>query len=807
MSVGEYMLTCAGVNDGNGSACRSCATSNRECSYPASGTTSTAKREPGIKQEEGESKKRVRKVEDTGRRNSARTEDPIDNPILTSQVMNEVYELFKANFSTEMPFFHPQTFRQRLRAGAYPRDSSKTLSNPQEGRVIMLGVLTLTARFHPTLVLHHSQAGKPQDPLDASEYYASALKSALSPSSNNLTNPTLDNIQALLMLGLYEWGQSRGLTGWVYVGIAIRLAQAVGLWLEDDPEHRIIRPTTIGTGANTSPEPKDEIIKKEVRRRTLWSCYILDRMLSAGKARPNMLSSDRLRVFLPCPDQSFSFGMVSPPSFLDTNWLEHGKKHSSPVGNDDGALSRYIRLLNIFGKLSEWSYAGGRRTEGTTPPWKEKSTFYKLSKELEQWHEALPSNLTFTVSNLTGHIEYHNATVYVSMHTLYCLCLIILHREYIPFLPLRGEGLDGPLDAPLFPLNKYPPPGNWWRESAAKICKAARDIIDIVRTCQDNNALPETPHVGFTVYQAAFICLYIHHFEHMDTQDYIRGKHDQNGGGLDILTVKILKDMAPRSKMAKSYVKTLHKMHNYFTDTIKEEAKRYPDGKSRGGGLNEYLLLEKELKEFGSLEDADKSIPSDGSDNADQGRSRASTNDLGAGNNVEEQGDVMQGVEGAPPPRPQPWAAVNAASPSMEESKYIPGQPHPYSLPFQSPSQNSNPPSLGTSNGDSTPGIHSPYNQQQSHYQQGSNYSGYPVQQSVIANSAGQQQTFGNYSQDDNEAWLKQRHQITMGGMDNFVQDAGVGIVWPQGFEDGYPPPQNFFGVVNGDTYGMVGYT
>ena len=140
---------------------------------------------------------------------------------------DELYEMFKLHFSTEMPFLHPPTFRNRMRQASFPRDPSITAADLEEGRVLLLGVLTLTARFHPGLVAHHSSTS--EESLAASEYYANALATAFGPTIRNLTNPSLESVQALLMLGLYEWGQTRGLSAWLYIGIAVRLAQSMGL--------------------------------------------------------------------------------------------------------------------------------------------------------------------------------------------------------------------------------------------------------------------------------------------------------------------------------------------------------------------------------------------------------------------------------------------------------------------------------------------------------------------------------------------------------------------------------------------------
>jgi hypothetical protein len=109
-----------------------------------------------------------------------------------------------------------------------------------------------------------------------------------------------------------------------------------------------------------------------------------------------------------------------------------------------------------------------------------RSQFFKLLQELESFYNNLPSNLTFNKPNLSAHIENRNATTYASMHTLYSLCLIMLHREYIPFIPLLRARPQGALDTLVFPKNQSYIPGEFWEESAVAIFSAARDIVDIV---------------------------------------------------------------------------------------------------------------------------------------------------------------------------------------------------------------------------------------------------------------------------------------------------------------------------------------
>ncbi|PVH70812.1 hypothetical protein DL98DRAFT_617942 [Cadophora sp. DSE1049] len=706
------------INTGVNSVCTTCQQSGRSCTYRPSGTTLSTKRSKGSAgiEEEGDSKrKKIQKTGDLAHSNSCQAGgDALQASILTRKVLDEVYNIFKLHFATEMPFLHPPTFRKRMRQVSFPRDPcSKTTSDPQDGYVLLLGVLTLTARFHPDLVAYHSKSSQPSDPLVASEYYATALASAFKLTGRGLTNPSLDSIQALLMLGLFEWGQDKGMRAWVYVGTAIRLAQSFGLTYEDDPDYPVCSTSSEWGLGKSGMGISEDLIQKEVRRRTLWSCFIMDRMLAVGKNRPTMIQVENLRVCLPCSDDQFLFAHNAQTSFLRSDWLRIGisAQAKSTRMSNDGALSRYLCLVEIFGRLSDWSCAGGRRTE-KMPPWDASTKFSKLRQELEDFQAALPSTLALSKANLSVYIEKRDATTYVSMHTLYSLCLIMLHREYIPFIPLRCQKPQGPLDEPIFAEEDIEIPVGFWEQSAEAIFRAARDVVDIVRACQDSNCLPQTPQITFAVWHASFVCLYAVHFPHMDTGHHLLGQllqtdqmhvdfPDKSHIGL---ALKTLLEMSPRSEIAKGYLKLFGKIHDYFQRLNNSYCDRFARKPLRwtGGGLEQYKVLEKDLKEFGSLQQT-----SDESDTFDQIHSRVSTDDIESPSSIN--GTPMQGIVAALTSRPnEAWTPINVTNPSVEAEDWPEFSQGPARYPYtidhqQLPCQSSNPRLISPSHGDSGP--------------------------------------------------------------------------------------------------------
>jgi hypothetical protein len=119
-------------------------------------------------------------------------------------------------------------------------------------------------------------------------------------------------------------------------------------------------------GANLDTEA---FVCREIKRRTMWSCFIIDRYLSSGRARPQM-DVETLHIQLPCSADDFRLGTNVKTEFLhlggeplqQDNGLRN--RQFAPFGTDSD-LSIYIRLVEIWGRFSKWSCAGGRRSDLT----------------------------------------------------------------------------------------------------------------------------------------------------------------------------------------------------------------------------------------------------------------------------------------------------------------------------------------------------------------------------------------------------------------------------------------------------------
>jgi len=606
-------------NTGGDAPCDTCIRNGKECTYPEVAPAPPKRSEPatGPKLDQGSERKRPRRTEDVVRASDALSgpaiaEEVLSAKFLTETVWNQLFDIYRLHFATELPFIHLATLKEKLGN----RFRSKPSDTAPDFNLVLLGILTLTARFHTTLVSYITarrnselvspvqksrSSGPASDAASASEYYADILTKALGGLRMSMTVASVERVQAFLMLGLYEWSQARprvgGMAAWMYVGVAIRMAQALGLGDGDREPSRVSFHKRQQTSLDSIP-PGQRIIAKEIRRRTMFSCLILDRLLGCGKDRVSTIRSEDLQIQLPCSEVSFDLSEEVYTGFLKPL---PGQKPDDNRKISDSVLGRFVRLVDLWGEISKWSFAGGRFTE-EHPPWSPDSTFYQLRAKLEAFYEDLPEHFRWSESNYYKHENHQASSVYVSLHMLGSICRIMLHREYIPFIPILCDRPIGPLDEPTFPAGQEP--SGFWETSAEHVFDAAKVIVDLTEICREK--LPMSSLVLFAVWTAAFVGIYAVHFPHMDTKEHMLPKDVV--GDLDVmkdgptgLMYKMLSHMATYLKMAETYVTYFREM-TCFYEMVKQDYERYKgrrppasnSGETKfsvrmgGGGLEEW---------------------------------------------------------------------------------------------------------------------------------------------------------------------------------------------------------------------------
>ncbi|KAH7002108.1 fungal-specific transcription factor domain-containing protein, partial [Ilyonectria destructans] len=545
-------------NDGGSSPCDTCIKGGHQCQYPdATPLPSKRNDPPNVVRQEKEGaheRKRARKVDEApgldNERSTAYAEEVLSYPFLTTDLWDQLLNIYRLHFATELSFLHLPTLKEKMSH----RQGPEYEPSPELNLVLLGG--SSRPRASQSKI----------DPSAASEFFANVLATALGPLKIALTFVTVERVQAFLMLGLFEWSQrnpSSGPGAWMYVGIAIRMAQMLKLGLDDQMARGRDSSSQGANALQRGRRGSSEIgIIREIRRRTMFSCLMLDRMMSCGDERVSMIRLDTIRIQLPCTEMAFDLALDVSTGFLKLD----GDAMNQSI-NDDSVLSRFIQLVEIWAEISKYSSTGGRLRE-RLPPWEKPSMFWTLREKLHQFLLNLPDTFTFSRQNYYRHDNHQATNMYVSLHMLASVCQIILDREHLPFIPLRCNQPEGAFIPPPIPPNEAPV--GFWEEVTGTFFKAGQDIVDLVDICRDK--LPQSSLVLFSVWLAGFAGVYAHNFPYMDTKHQMVSQEDINrqDGGPDVprttteLTYHTLQKMSSSLQGAQNYLKHLEEIDRYY---------------------------------------------------------------------------------------------------------------------------------------------------------------------------------------------------------------------------------------------------
>lgn len=284
----------------------------------------------------------------------------------------------------------------------------------------------------------------PASPTAASEHYATLAAQVLanpptnlpsSPSSSSTapspipdSDASLIRCQCYLILGLFECTAGAENAGWLKIGTAIRMAQVLRLGFQDEDD---------GSRGRINP------LQAEVRRRTFWACFLLDRTITDGKDRPTTLRPplpSSLRM--PGTDADFSIGRASPGARFEANlppWNVSARLDSSRTHDQEADLyGQTLRISEIWHRVIAYIGAGGRNFD-RRGPWLPESTFATLERDINAWSATLPAIFRYDANvgdaNLIAHSMIGQGRLFGMLHLLYACSNLILHRDFLPFTP------------------------------------------------------------------------------------------------------------------------------------------------------------------------------------------------------------------------------------------------------------------------------------------------------------------------------------------------------------------------------------
>ncbi|KAL1610575.1 hypothetical protein SLS60_002245 [Paraconiothyrium brasiliense] len=447
-----------------------------------------------------------------------------------------------------------------------------TVCDAQSGRLRLLS--EREAEMHPQCFVSEPPAPF-RTQIEASNAFAAHARQIL---QSDLETPSISRVQALLMLTGHDWGAGNGRRAWIYLGMAIRLIEVMDITHEPKgPKNR--KPT------------REEFVEAEVRRRTAWTCFLMDSLLSGGRGRKRSLAASDMAIQLPCEREDFVFGEPVCTQRLD------GSTHMPPLSlsiGELGIIAYSLRAANIWGKVARWACSEELKTQ---LPWSVTSHFQQLIYELENWKSSLPPRLQYELFSLHSHNAMDQGQAYCYMHCIYFMSYMFLHRAYLPVL--------GPQNIPEEALHEYSEHSDrwkmWQKSSRRDLFNEASMVLDMLEEMRNFGVFflrGLVPWIGFTIYTAVGVMLYSYNFPSGEDDPRVTEKARERV----IRGCTFLKEMKNQWPMSDTWFETIKRMQAYYRTVLGQGGPVSPD---------ERQALRRAMVDYGALQPSPVQKPVD----------------------------------------------------------------------------------------------------------------------------------------------------------------------------------------------------
>ncbi|KAH8112249.1 fungal-specific transcription factor domain-containing protein [Phellopilus nigrolimitatus] len=275
--------------------------------------------------------------------------------------------------------------------------------------------------------------------------------------------------QALLLMGYREIGIGAMAQSWLYVGMAVRMAQDLGM-------HRSSDAWSCGA------EPIFSSVEKQVRKRIWYACVIMDKYVSTYIGRPLSIFESDYDTQLPGVEDTEELELWEPhssmPNSVLTDPIEAAYAPLQPFtpvpGRVLSCFNESARLSSILAMIVQAIYA-------VKPVPSRHLEALQLERTLDRWYMDLPEYLCYDTSVKSASVPPPNV---LTLHMQYWCAVLLLHRpfirNYIAMRRKRSTNPESPIDLEGF--------------SAAQknfdLCvSAANHITSIVSVYQDHLCL------------------------------------------------------------------------------------------------------------------------------------------------------------------------------------------------------------------------------------------------------------------------------------------------------------------------------
>jgi hypothetical protein len=199
----------------------------------------------------------------------------------------------------------------------------------------------------------------PQDRAGVADKYYNRAQSLL----DVFQKSSVRIVQALLLLSMYCQSSSNAHQCWIFMGLAIRFAQGLGLHLPDASEH------------------ETDVCMRELLRRVWHGCVLLDQIVASTCGRPCGIGA-RNSVAVPLPSSN---DMAEPAATID--FFNHSIKLCRILHETIYALcSPLVSRVQSLDELYDHYF-------GHNPHDPSKPSVFDVERDLKRWREGMPDYL------------------------------------------------------------------------------------------------------------------------------------------------------------------------------------------------------------------------------------------------------------------------------------------------------------------------------------------------------------------------------------------------------------------------------
>ncbi|TQS38977.1 hypothetical protein Golomagni_00506 [Golovinomyces magnicellulatus] len=323
----------------------------------------------------------------------------------SKEVQQHLTELYFENIEGQgYNLLHKPSFMSKLRDDAVPP-------------VLILAVCAVAARFST-----HPQINTSPNFLRGEQWAAESRSIVM----RRHEWPDITIVTCLLILSLHDFGTCQRERSWSFGGMAIRMAFALKL-------HRDFDHDTKSKEGNLELSFTD----REIRKRIMWTCFIVDRLDASSRDRPPFISEDAMKLQLPIKESKFILNIPGSTEYLneqDISLNELSSTDESSCKKANMGVSAYlIRAMTLWGRINQYV--------NSTPYFHDKVDtsnldphYQELLDQIDDFSASLPEVMIYNPGNLNTHHTSGLAKQFFLLHICLQQNILFLNRFAPPAL-------------------------------------------------------------------------------------------------------------------------------------------------------------------------------------------------------------------------------------------------------------------------------------------------------------------------------------------------------------------------------------